>query len=76
MDSPGESHHVVERTDGADPHHNIGICSRREGCVLQAGHRGACKIGAVEEEDYEVEAVMEEQQHGGAPGPWMVGAGM
>ena len=37
-------------------------CHRLDGCVLVAGHRGACKLGAMEEEDYEVESVLDERR--------------
>ena len=39
-----------------------GACARHANCVLSAGHRGKCKLGAVEEEDYEVEAIVAERR--------------
>ena len=32
----------------------VGICTRTDGCILHARHAGACKVGDVGEEDYEV----------------------
>ena len=34
-----------------------GICACK-GCVLHEGHEGECKIAEMEEEDYEVEAIL------------------
>ena len=38
-----------------------GACDRTKGCVLPAKHRGKCKVGAFEEEDYEVEEILDER---------------
>ena len=42
-----------------------GACTRTVGCVRSASHRGACKVGVVEDEEYEVEAVVAERQRNG-----------
>ena len=36
----------------------VGACRRTAGCVLAARHRGACRVGAMEEEEYEVERIV------------------
>ena len=41
-----------------------GVCNKRDGCVLPASHRGTCKEGVIEEEDYEVEDILEQRGHG------------
>ena len=35
-----------------------GLCTACEGCVLHVGHAGECKIGEVEEEEYEMERII------------------
>ena len=35
-----------------------GLCTACNGCVLHVGHAGACKIGEVEEEEYEMERII------------------
>ena len=37
---------------------------RKKDCVLQLGHSGPCKKGAIEEEDYEVEYIADERSVG------------
>ena len=44
----------------------VGICTRTEGCILQARHAGACKVGDVGEEDYEVESILDQRGAGRA----------
>lgn len=41
-----------------------GVCQRRKNCVLAVGHRGVCKVGVIEEEEYEVEAILAERDAG------------
>ncbi|KOO27663.1 chromobox protein 1 [Chrysochromulina tobinii] len=41
-----------------------GICRLTEKCVLQSGHEGECRIGAMEEQDYEVEKILAQRQRG------------
>ena len=38
-----------------------GICSLCEGCVLHAGHEEACRVADMEEEEYEVEAILRQR---------------
>ena len=42
-----------------------GQCQKRDGCVRVAGHRGACKLGVMEEEEYEVESIIAERRIAG-----------
>ena len=42
----------------------VGACSRTDGCILAAKHSGACKIADMGEEDYEVEAVLDQRGAG------------
>ena len=44
----------------------VGICTRTDGCILQARHAGACKVGDVGEEDYEVESILDQRGAGRA----------
>ena len=37
-----------------------------EGCILSAGHRGRCKYTKMTEQDYEVEAILDERTNGRA----------
>ena len=39
----------------------VGICTRTDGCIRPAGHKGACKVADMEEEEYEVEKVLDER---------------
>ena len=41
-----------------------GVCQRRKNCVLAVGHRGVCKVGVIEEEEYEVEGILAERDAG------------
>lgn len=46
-----------------------GACTLLEGCVLQVGHAGACKLGDVAEEEYEVERIVDQRaKRGGRRG--------
>ena len=44
----------------------VGICTRTDGCILHARHAGACKVGDVGEEDYEVESILDQRGSGRA----------
>ena len=44
----------------------VGICTRTDGCILHARHAGACKVGDVGEEDYEVESILDQRGAGRA----------
>ena len=44
----------------------VGICTRTDGCILHARHAGACKVGDVGEEDYEVESILDQRGPGRA----------
>ena len=37
-----------------------GVCKRSHMCVLQCGHRGECKLGNIEEHDYEATPCLHE----------------
>ena len=56
---------VVFGADEDGPHVWAGACARTEGCVLPALHRGKCKVGTFEEEDYEVEEILNERVESG-----------
>ncbi|EOD41673.1 hypothetical protein EMIHUDRAFT_194097 [Emiliania huxleyi CCMP1516] len=43
----------------------VGCCARTDGCVLAAGHRGACHVAEMEEVDYVVEAIRDERERRG-----------
>lgn len=46
----------------ATPRQWAGICQKTPGCIRAHKHGGRCKVGQVEEEDYEVECIRDERQ--------------
>ena len=49
-----------------------GACTRKEGCIKPAGHKGACKLGAFEEEEFEVEKILEQRDGRGGQVEYLV----
>ncbi|KAL1530376.1 hypothetical protein AB1Y20_001284 [Prymnesium parvum] len=40
----------------------VGLCVRCKGCVLHAAHPGECKIGTVDDEEYEMERIVSQRK--------------
>ena len=62
---PGCAGHAVQPPpDAGGTRTFVGVCQRTCGCVREARHRGRCKMGAIAEEEYEVEAILQESMGG------------